>query len=56
MTEASTIKALSQQRDDAQAKVRDLLHQLAVAEDEMSHLRHFKSGIERMIRNMGSKL
>jgi len=53
MTTAQTIKQLSEQRDDAQARADDLLKELLHAKQEIGELKHFKAGVMRLLRNTG---
>jgi len=47
------VKALAKQRDEALKQSRELKLEMARMADEMSHLRHFKAGVERFARNIG---
>jgi len=53
MTTAQTIKQLSEQRDDAQARADDLLKELLHAKQEIGELKHLKAGVMRLLRNTG---
>ena len=46
------IQALAEERDQARQQADDLKREMLNQQNELHHLRHFKAGVQRMIRNL----
>jgi uncharacterized coiled-coil DUF342 family protein len=45
-------KLITAERDQARKEADELKRDMLTMQNEMAHLRHFKAGVQRMLRNM----